>query len=132
MNFPPIHRISAWYLAICAIICYHSTMHLAHLHLDTHRLVKHLESRGYTEEQAEGFIEAVEQIDLVGLATKEDIKSLQRDLNQKQQQVKEDASREFSELRDKFSQFRSEIYKAMFYQSFAVVGLTVTLLKFIG
>lgn len=47
---------------------------------DTHRFVKHLTEKGFTEEQAEAL--AVEQINLLNsnLATKTDIEALRADL----------------------------------------------------
>lgn len=118
-------------------------MESAHLHLDTHRIVKNLESRGFTEEQAEGGLQAIEEIRLVGVSTKEDIANIRQDLKQTEQSLRQDFQQiekslrlDFQHLRDdgksELNALRTEMYKALFYQAFAVVGLTVTLLKFLG
>ena len=50
--------------------------------IDTHHMVKLLLSRGYTEEQAEGLVEALEAIDYNNVATKQDIKDLRHELRE--------------------------------------------------
>ncbi len=44
--------------------------------IDTYKLISTLKSRGFTEEQANGIREAIEQIDMSNLATKTDISDL--------------------------------------------------------
>ncbi len=44
--------------------------------MDTHQLVKKLKERGFSEEQATGITEAVQEIDLSQLATKGDVQEL--------------------------------------------------------
>ena len=50
----------------------------ARLNLDTHKVVKLLQERGYSQESAEGFIEAVQEIALTGVATKQDVVDLDK------------------------------------------------------
>jgi len=45
--------------------------------LDTHRLISRLKQHGFTEEQATGISEAMQEIDLSHLATRGDIKELE-------------------------------------------------------
>ena len=118
-------------------------METAHLRLDTYRIIKRLEDRGFSEEQAEGILQTIEEIQIEGVATKGDLIALKAALRSDiatlettlSQQIK-DTRNETSELRHEMhstiGQLRAELYKALFYQAFAVVGLTVTLLKFLG
>lgn len=73
-------------------------MNFATLHFDTHKVVKLLEEKGYSEEQAIGFMTAMQEITLSGVATKEDIQSL-----------------------------KSEIFKFIMIQFIALVGVMVGL-----
>ncbi len=52
----------------------------ATLNLNTHKVVKLLQDKGYSEEQAEGFIEVIEEITLTGVATKQDLHLLRDEL----------------------------------------------------
>jgi len=49
---------------------------MATITLDTYKAVKILEEKGYTPQQAEGFVKVVQEIDMSGMATKKDIESL--------------------------------------------------------
>lgn len=55
-------------------------MELATLNLDTYKVVKLLQSKGYTEEQAEGFISTLQDITLSGVATKQDIRDVRSEI----------------------------------------------------
>ena len=69
-------------------------MELATLHLDTYKVVQLLQEKGYTQEQAEGFMKAVQEITLSGVATKQDFVSLKQDI----QDVREDLSKAIHSL----------------------------------
>lgn len=56
-------------------------MSFATLHLDTYKVVKLLQSKGYTKEEAEGFIEAIQEVTLSGVATKQDIADLKEEIS---------------------------------------------------
>ncbi len=45
--------------------------------LDTYAVVKTLRENGYTPEQAEGFIAALEKVDTSNITTKQDLKDLE-------------------------------------------------------
>lgn len=45
--------------------------------LDTYQLISNLKSRGFTEEQARGVSEAIQQIDLSSISTKSDLRELE-------------------------------------------------------
>ena len=55
-------------------------MELATLHLDTYKIVKLLQEKGYTEAQAEGFMQAIQEITLSGVATKQDIADVREEM----------------------------------------------------
>lgn len=40
---------------------------------DTHKLIAHLQKRGFSAQQAEGITEAIKEVDASSLATKDDI-----------------------------------------------------------
>jgi len=50
--------------------------------LDTHRLISSLKEHGFTEDQAAGITEAVQQIDLSQLATKADVREVEMTLKE--------------------------------------------------
>ena len=54
---------------------------MATLVKDTHELINFLQSKGYTKEQAEGFVDAVKDFDLEKLATKEQTQLLTSKVN---------------------------------------------------
>jgi hypothetical protein len=45
--------------------------------LDTHRLISRLREHGFSEEQASGITEAIQEIDLTQLATRGDLRELE-------------------------------------------------------
>lgn len=45
--------------------------------LDTYQLIGNLKSRGFTEEQARGVSDAIQQIDLSAISTKADLRELE-------------------------------------------------------
>ena len=49
---------------------------MATLVKDTHQLIMYLQKKGYTKEQAEGFVEAVKEFDTGDLVTRIDVKDL--------------------------------------------------------
>jgi hypothetical protein len=61
-------------------MAYNEYMELATLHLDTYKVVKLLQTKGYSEAEAEGFIQAIREITLTGVATKSDINDLRNDM----------------------------------------------------
>jgi hypothetical protein len=45
--------------------------------IDTHRLVTNLKKRGFTEDQAAGITDAIQELDLTQLSTKQDLRELE-------------------------------------------------------
>lgn len=76
---------------------------MATLVLDTLRLTQKLKSRGYSEEQAVGFVEALQEVNLEQVATKADI----------------------NEVSGKIADIKYELLKWMFSGFLAVVVLLV-------
>ena len=54
---------------------------MATLVKDTHGLISFLQAKGYSKEQAEGFVEAVKEFDLESLATKQQQEVLNAKIN---------------------------------------------------
>lgn len=122
-------------------------MSLATITLDTHRVVKHLLLKGYSEDQAEGFIDAIREINLAGVATKQDIdahraetkaseialraemKEIESSLRSEMKAIEFSQREEISKLRVEIKSERAELYKFMMIQALGIVGLTVTLVK---
>lgn len=98
-------------------------MSLATITLDTHIVIKQLLRKGYTEDQAEGFVEAMKEINLTGVATKSDIDNVREDLSGKISSLRD----EISNLRVEIKAEKAELYKFMLMQGMSVVGLTVGL-----
>ena len=85
---------------------------------DTHKFVKHLTEKGFTEEQAEAL--ANEQVNLLNgnLATKTDIVIIQRDIEALRQETKAN-----------IEVLKSDLLKWMFGALIAQGGLIVALIK---
>jgi len=49
------------------------------LHFDAYKVIKRLQEKGYFKEEAEGFIEAVQEIKLSGVFTRQDIHGVYSD-----------------------------------------------------
>lgn len=85
-------------------------MELARLNLDTHKYVKLLKEKGFTEEQAGSVIHTVQNIDLSGVATKQDLQDLR------------------NEMKD---EFRSQM-KFQIIQTVTIIGVMAAFLSFFG
>ena len=64
-------------------------MEFATLHLDTYKVVKLLQNKGFSEGQAEAFIEAIQDITLSGVATKQDIKEVKGEIQDVSKEIQE-------------------------------------------
>lgn len=62
------------------VTLYTLAMDYAMLHMDTYKVVQLLQSKGYTQDEAEGFIAAIQEITLSGVATKQDIADLKTEI----------------------------------------------------
>lgn len=93
-------------------------MELATLHFDTYKVIKLLQEKGYTKEEAEGFIEAVQEIRLSGVSTKQDI-----------QDLKEATRQDIQDLKEEIQNTKNEMLKFQVIQTIAIVGVMVALFQ---
>lgn len=100
-------------------------MELATLNLDTYKLVKLLQTKGYSEEQAEGFISTLQDITLSGVETKQDISDvrneLKTDINDLRNELKEDIQDVRKEI--------SNLLKFQIIQTLTIVGAMIALFQ---
>ncbi len=115
------------------------------LNLDTYKVVKLLQNKGYSKQEAEGFIEAIQEITLNGIATKQNLDDVKNDLYREIKGINEridsvrHKKKDISTLGIKSSSHRNEIKDAiirlqrtMMAAVLGGVGLTVTLIKLVG
>jgi hypothetical protein len=96
-------------------------MGMAITSLDTHEIVKDLKSAGFTDEQAEAVTRAVKQaqeIDLSGLATKQDTAELKTELNELRVSTRAD-----------LAELRAELIKWVVGVGFAQVAMILAVLR---
>jgi hypothetical protein len=55
---------------------------MATIAIDTYKIIKRLQEKGFTKEQAEALVAVAQEIDLSAVATKEDIKDLRSYVDQ--------------------------------------------------
>lgn len=77
---------------------------------DTHALIGYLQQKGYSKEQAEGFVDAVKGFSVDELATKADI----------------------AEVKHEILKAKNDTLKMNVAQGIAVVGMTVGLIQLLG
>lgn len=80
--------------------------------IDTHRVTKILRDKGFTEEQAEGVLQAIGEVDLSTIASKTDIAGLKTDM----------------------ANLKAEIFRFIVITAgvqIAILGLMMTLLKLV-
>jgi hypothetical protein len=53
---------------------------MASLSLDTYKAISLLQERGYSKQQAEGFVAVIQSADLADVATRDDIAALERSI----------------------------------------------------
>lgn len=92
-------------------MAYNKEMELATLHLDTYKVVKLLQEKGYTEKEAEGFIAAIQEITLSGVATKQDLQNVR------------------NELKQEISDVKNEMLKFQVIQTITLVGVMIALFQ---
>jgi hypothetical protein len=56
---------------------------MTRLYMDTHKIVRLLQEKGYSESEAEGFVQAIQEITLSGVASKEDLRRMEKRLEEK-------------------------------------------------
>lgn len=91
-------------------------MELAQFNIDTYKTIRLLQAKGFSEEQAEGVVEALQSIALSGVATKQDINDLRSELKQ-----------DINNLRHEFKNEFKENLKFQLLQTITIIGVVVAL-----
>ena len=99
-------------------------MNFAALHFDTYKVVNLLTERGYSKEEAEGFIKAIQEVTISGVATREDLQATKEDL-QKEVHFLE------ARLSDKIDKGLADNLKFQLIQTITIISVMVALLQFI-
>jgi DNA gyrase/topoisomerase IV subunit A len=106
-------------------------MDFATLNLDTYKVVKLLQTKGFSEDQAEAFIEAVQEITLSGVATRQDIKDIKvdfKDLGNEIQEARGDIQSNRLDIQD----IRGELKLLKWMLGFSLAMSVAILLKMFG
>lgn len=93
-------------------------MDIATLYMDTYKIVQLLQTKGYTKEEAEGFIEAIREINIIGVATKQDISDLRDELK-----------KEIADIRDDMITLKGDMLKFQLIQTIALIGVMIALFQ---
>lgn len=96
-------------------------MELATLNLDTYKIVKLLQAKGYSEEQAEGLITTLQDITLSGVAAKQDIIDLRNEIN--------NLRTEMISLRTEINDLRNDTLKFQIIQTLTIIGVMVAMFQ---
>ena len=90
-------------------------MDIATLYMDTYRIVQLLQTKGYGKKEAEGFIEAIREINLLGAATKQDLLEIR------------------TELKEDITDLKGDMLKFQLVQTVAIIGVMIALTQlFLG
>lgn len=87
-------------------------MNIATLHFDTYKVVNLLKERGFTKKQSEGVVEAVQEVAISGVATKEDLHDLEM------------------RLRSEIQKNANDNLKFQIIQTITIIGVMVGLIQF--
>lgn len=87
---------------------------MATLSLDTYKTISRLQERGYSKQQAEGFVAVIQSADLADVATRDDISALKNDI---------------AALDRNIHDARIEMYKVAAAQTLVVIGAVAALVQ---
>lgn len=103
------------------------------LNIDTHQVVKDLLSMGHAKDQAEGFVDAIREINLAGGATKNDVDQSHANSSVEIAKFRVETAEAITKLRiettEGFSNLRVESYRTLMIQAVGIIGLTVTFIR---
>ncbi|MBI1227791.1 MAG: hypothetical protein GC192_21330 [Bacteroidetes bacterium] len=102
-------------------------MELATLHLDTYKVVKLLQEKGYTEKEAEGFIAAIQEITLSGVATNHALQEVRAELKADIQDVRGEIAALKIELKEDIANLKAEMLKILMVHTITIIGVMVAL-----
>lgn len=105
-------------------------MNFATLHFDTYKVVNLLKERGFTKKQAEGIMEAVQEVTISGVATKADVHDLEVGLRAEIHRVEAKINKVEATLRDEIRKSANDNLKFQIIQTIAIVGVMVALFQF--
>lgn len=77
--------------------------------IDTYSIAKRLQAKGYSEQQAEGFIEAFQDISTDRLADKSDIAAVRQEIKGQGQELRQEMQELRQEMKDQGQEIRQEI-----------------------
>ncbi len=102
-------------------------MNFATLHFDTYKVVTLLKERGFTKKQAEGIMEAVQEVTISGIATKEDLHKVETALRSEITKVEANLRSEMHDMETRLSDKLSGSLKFQIIQTITIVGVMVAL-----
>jgi len=94
-------------------------MDLATLHMDTYKIVTMLREKGYTKTEAEGFIQAIQEITLSGVATKQDIVDVREGI--------QEVHKEIQSVRNELKSEIQTLFQWMVGLFVGVIGMNVAI-----
>ena len=119
-------------------------METASLQMDTYKIVQLLQSRGYSKEQAEGFLETIQEITFSGVATRQDMAEVMARIATLSTDIQKDNKDIHAELTDirsdeleiktgthqKIAELKSWFMGIMLTQSLAIIAFIFALFQF--
>lgn len=112
--------------------------------MDTHKIVRLLQDKGYSEQEAEGFIQAIQEITLIGVASKEDLRKVEKTLRQEISQLDKkvdgveknlkqeivEVKESISDVKQSVSDMKSWFMSILLTQTLAIIAFTFALFQF--
>lgn len=92
------------------------------LHLDTHKTIKLLKEHGYTESQAEGMVNVIQEVTVSRVATREDVQEVRNEIQEVRNEVQE--------LKIAMHSIKNEMLKFLIMQTIAITGVIVAMAQF--
>lgn len=108
----------------------------AKLYMDSYKIIKLLEERGFEKMQAEGVLEAIQEINLLGVATKADISGVREEIAdfkaevaEFKAEVKTDNLALREEIKNSAANTRTWVLGFLLIQLVGIISLIVTLMQ---
>lgn len=98
-------------------------MEFATLNMDTYKVVQLLQDKGYTQEEAEGFIEAIQEITLTGVATKEDIRNIEKEIKHVETGLNTTIQSVETSWRTAMQEMKTDLTKLIYINTIATIGI---------
>ncbi len=104
-------------------------LNFATLNFDTHKVVKLLQEKGFTEEQAVGFMTAMQEISLSGVATQDDIQDLRIATHAQIKEVREEIQNLKEEVQQGLHNLEIKMLKYIFANTVTLIAVIVAFAK---